>query len=111
VEVALLDGAYHQQDSSDLAFRLCARACFLEGAARAAPRLLEPLMRVDVTIAEDRVGDVVGDLVRRRGIVSSVNAGVVHAEVPLAELFGYAGDLRSRTQGRGTFTMSFLRYA
>jgi elongation factor G len=138
VVVTLLDGAWHEQDSSDLAFRLCAAACFVEAAKLAEPRVLEPVMTVVVTIAEDRVGDVVGDLLRRRGIVAGIDATgeervpgaaagfagaiagddaslrravVVRAEVPLAEMFGYAGDLRSRTQGRGTFTMSLAHLA
>jgi elongation factor G len=97
-----------------MAFRLCAAACFVEAARLAGPRVLEPVMSLDVTVVESRVGDVMGDVQRRRGAVKAVDAvgadRVVHAEVPLAEMFGYASDLRSRTQGRGTFTMALLRH-
>ncbi|MDP2345108.1 MAG: elongation factor G [Deltaproteobacteria bacterium] len=110
VDVVLLDGAIHDRDSSELAFHLAGRQCFAEAAPRALPRLLEPVMNVDVTVSEDRLGDVVGDLTRRRGLVRGVDGDgatrVVRAAVPLMALFGYAGALRSLTQGRGTFTQT-----
>lgn len=113
VEVVLLDGAIHEQDSSEKAFFLAGRACFTEAAKLCAPRLLEPLMQVDVTTPEDRLGDVVADLTRRRGLVRSVDSvgvsdvrvvRIVRADVPLAGMFGYAGALRSLSQGRASFT-------
>jgi elongation factor G len=110
VDVVLLDGAIHDRDSSELAFHLAGRACFGELAPRANPRLLEPVMKVEVTVSEDRLGDVVSDLTRRRGVVRGVDGDgvvrVVHAEVPLMALFGYAGALRSLTQGRASFTQT-----
>jgi elongation factor G len=114
VEVALLDGASHAQDSSELAFRLCAAACFLEAARLAEPRVLEPLMALEVVVGEERVGDVVGDLARRRGAITAIEPReahdrIVRGEAPLAELFGYVGDLRSMTQGRGEVSMSLDR--
>ena len=111
VTVALTDGATHTQDSSELAFHLAGRACFLEAAATAGPVLLEPLAAVTVGVGDDHVGDVTGDLVRRRGLVTGIDRGTdgratVTATVPVAALFGYATTLRSMTQGRATFSQT-----
>lgn len=115
VKVAIFDGSYHDVDSSEMAFKIAGSMCFKEGVAKANPVLLEPIMKVEVVTPEDYMGDVVGDLNRRRGIVQGMDespAGkIVDVEVPLAEMFGYATDLRSLTQGRATYTMEFLKYA
>jgi elongation factor G len=114
VKVTLLDGSYHEVDSSEIAFKIAASQAFREAAQRAEPRLLEPVMRVEVVTPEDFVGDVIADLNGRRGKVLEMDqragARVVAAAVPLAKMFGYATDLRSRTQGRATFTMQFSHY-
>ena len=111
----LIDGASHDVDSSVLAFEIAGRAAFREAMQKAGPKLLEPVMKVEVITPEEYMGDVVGDLNRRRGIIlgmeESVSGKVVNAEVPLAEMFGYATDLRSATQGRATFTMEFEKYS
>lgn len=104
--VALLGGDAHSNDSSDQAFHLAARQAFREAAVQAGPTLLEPVMRTDIELPAHSVGSVIGDLGRRRGQVLAMDDGSVVARVPLAELFGYAGDLRSLTQGRGTFSMT-----
>ena len=114
VHVRLLDGTTHPNDSSELAFKIASRKCFLEAARRAAPELLEPVMRVEISTPPENLGDVLGDLASRRGKVQALSEaearrGVV-AEVPLAELFGYAGRLRSLTSGRGTFSMELATY-
>ncbi len=114
VKVTLYDGSYHDVDSSEMAFKIAGSMAFREGAAKANPVLLEPIMSVEVVTPEEYMGDVMGDLNRRRGIVQGMEdtpAGkAVRAEVPLKEMFGYATDLRSLTQGRATFSMEFLKY-
>jgi elongation factor G len=114
-KVTLYDGSFHDVDSSEIAFKIAGSMAFKEGAAKADPVLLEPKMKVEAITPEDYMGDVMGDLNRRRGVVQGMDdspAGkVVRAEVPLREMFGYATDLRSLTQGRATFTMEFLKYA
>jgi len=114
VKVTLYDGSYHEVDSSEMAFKIAGSMCFKEGAAKAKPVLLEPIMKVEVVTPEDYMGDVMGDLTSRRGMVQGIEdapAGkVVRAEVPLAEMFGYATDLRSATQGRATYSMEFAKY-
>ena len=115
VKVTLFDGSYHDVDSSEMAFKIAGSMCFKEGARNAKPVLLEPMMKVEVVTPEDYMGDVMGDLNRRRGIVQGMDdmpsGKVVRAEVPLAEMFGYATDLRSATQGRATYSMEFVRYS
>lgn len=115
VKVAIFDGSYHDVDSSEMAFKIAGSMCFKEGAAKALPVLLEPIMKVEVVTPEEYMGDVVGDLNRRRGLIQGMDespAGkIVDVEVPLAEMFGYATDLRSLSQGRATYTMEFLKYA
>ncbi len=111
----LLDGATHPNDSSALAFQIAGNAALRAAAEKSAPVILEPVMKVEVTAPESQIGDVIGDLSRRRGIVQAQrnrgNAKQVEAEVPLAEMFGYIGDLRSVTAGRGSFSMEFAHYA
>ncbi len=115
VRVILYDGSYHDVDSSEMAFKIAGSICFREGVQKARPVLLEPIMKVDVLTPEDYMGDVMGDLNRRRGVVQGmedVPAGKsIAAEVPLSEMFGYATDLRSATQGRATYSMEFLKYS
>ena len=115
VKVTLFDGSFHEVDSSEMAFKIAGSQCFRQGALRAKPVLLEPIMSVEVVTPEDYMGDVMGDLNRRRGLVQGMEdspAGkIVRAEVPLAEMFGYSTDLRSATQGRATYTMEFSKYA
>ncbi|MBD3800197.1 MAG: elongation factor G, partial [Campylobacterales bacterium] len=114
VEVAVYDGSYHEVDSSEMAFKLAASMCFKEGARKANPAILEPLMKVEVEVPEEYMGDVIGDLNRRRGQVNNMgNRGgnkIVDAFVPLSEMFGYSTDLRSSTQGRATYAMEFDHY-
>jgi elongation factor G len=114
IRVTLTDGKYHDTDSSELAFKVAGSLALKEAAARAKPVLLEPVFAVEVVTPEDFMGDVIGDLNRRRGHVAGMeqrgNAQVINAYVPLAEMFGYATDLRSTTQGRATYTMQFERY-
>ena len=115
VRVTLYDGSYHEVDSSETAFKVAGSMAFRDGAQNADPVLLEPMMKVEVVTPEDYMGDVVGDLNRRRGIVGgmedSPSGKVIRAEVPLKEMFGYATDLRGATQGRATYTMEFAKYA
>jgi elongation factor G len=115
VKVTLFDGSFHEVDSSEMAFKIAGSQCFKQGALKAKPVLLEPIMAVEVVTPEDYMGDVMGDLNRRRGLVQGMEdspAGkIVRAEVPLAEMFGYSTDLRSATQGRATYTMEFCKYA
>ena len=115
IKVTLLDGAYHDVDSSELAFKIAGSMAFKDAANRAKPALLEPMMAVEVTTPEDFMGDVIGDLNSRRGQVQAMEersgARVVQALVPLSEMFGYVGDLRSRTQGRASYSMQFDSYA
>ena len=114
VKVTLYDGSYHDVDSSEMAFKIAGSMAFRSGAMRARPVLLEPIMKVEVVTPEDYLGDVMGDLNRRRGITQGMDESpsgkVIRAEVPLAEMFGYATDLRSATQGRATYSMEFEKY-
>src|SRR5687768_10038651 len=114
VRAILTYGTYHDVDSSEMAFKIAGSLAFKEGARKAKPALLEPIMAVEVVTPEDYMGDVIGDLSSRRGKVAGMeprgNSQVVRAQVPLAEMFGYATDLRSRTQGRATYTMQFHSY-
>ena len=114
VKVTLYDGSFHDVDSSEIAFKTAASRCFREGFNNAAPSLLEPMMKVEVVTPEDYMGDVVGDLNRRRGVIEAMEDStlgkMIRAEVPLKEMFGYATDLRSITQGRATYSMEFLKY-
>ncbi|CCZ21298.1 elongation factor G [Acetobacter sp. CAG:977] len=111
----LFDGAYHDVDSSSMAFEIAARAAFREGIAKAKPKLLEPIMKVEVVTPEDYMGDIIGDLNSRRGQVSGMdqrgNARVIDATVPLSSMFGYVNTLRSMSQGRAQYTMQFSHYA
>ncbi len=114
VKVTLYDGSYHDVDSSEMAFKLAASMCFKEGAKKANPVILEPIMKVEVEVPEEFMGDVIGDLNRRRGQINAMDerAGnkIVDAFVPLSEMFGYSTDLRSSTQGRATYSMEFDHY-
>jgi len=114
VKVTLFDGSYHDVDSSEMAFKIAGSMCFKEGCRNAGPVLLEPIMKVEVETPEDYMGDVVGDLNRRRGVImgmeDNVGIKVLKAEVPLAEMFGYSTSLRSQSQGRATYSMEFLKY-
>jgi len=115
VKFTLFDGSYHDVDSSELAFKLAASLAFKDGMRKANPVLLEPMMAVEVETPEDYMGDVMGDLNRRRGIIQGMEDanGVkqIKAEVPLAEMFGYSTDLRSMSQGRATYSMEFKHYS
>ena len=115
VKAILLDGAAHDVDSSEMAFKIAGSMVFKEAAKRADPVLLEPMMAVEVRTPEEYMGDVIGDLNSRRGQIQSMEdisgAKVVRALVPLSEMFGYVGDLRSKTQGRAVYTMQFDSYA
>ncbi|MGB5472665.1 MAG: elongation factor G [Gammaproteobacteria bacterium] len=115
VKVTLYDGSYHDVDSNEMAFKIAGSMGFRDGALKARPVLLEPIMAVEVETPEEYMGDVMGDLNRRRGIIGGMedNAGIklLHADVPLAEMFGYSTSLRSQTQGRATYTMQFKKYA
>jgi elongation factor G len=114
-KATLFDGSYHEVDSSEMAFKIAGSMAFRDGALKASPVLLEPMMKVESVTPEEYMGDVMGDLNRRRGLVQGmedVPAGkVIRAHVPLAEMFGYATDLRSMSQGRATYSMEFLHYA
>lgn len=115
VEVELFDGSYHAVDSSAIAFEIAAKGAFRQSMPKAGPQLLEPIMHVDVFSPDDNVGDVIGDLNRRRGMIRSQEAGAtgvrIKANVPLSEMFGYIGQLRTMTSGRGQFSMEFDHYA
>ena len=116
VKVTLFDGSYHDVDSSEMAFKIAGSMGFKNGAAEANPVLLEPTMKVEVTTPEDWMGDVVGDINRRRGMIEGMEDGVagvkiIRAKVPLSEMFGYATDLRSQTQGRASYSMEFFNYS
>ncbi len=114
VKVTLFDGSYHDVDSNEMAFKIAGSMAFKEGAKKAKPVLLEPIMKVEVTTPEENMGDVMGDLNKRRGIILGMEDGpagkMINAEVPLGEMFGYATDLRSMTQGRATYSMEFSKY-
>ena len=113
-KVSVFDGSYHDVDSSEMAFKIAGSMAFKEALAKADPALLEPMMKVEVIIPEQYMGDVIGDISSRRGRIEGMEARQgeqsVRAFVPLSEMFGYATDLRSRTQGRGLFTMQFDHY-
>ncbi|WP_305402532.1 elongation factor G [Photobacterium leiognathi] len=115
VEVELFDGGFHAVDSSAIAFEIAAKGAFRQSMPKAGPQLLEPIMHVDVFTPEDHVGDVIGDLNRRRGMIKDQQAGVtgvrIKGDVPLSEMFGYIGTLRTMTSGRGRFSMEFAHYA
>ncbi|MGB5334736.1 MAG: elongation factor G [Woeseiaceae bacterium] len=115
VKFTLLDGAFHAVDSSALAFEIATKAAYRQSVPKAAPQILEPIMKVDVFTPDDNVGDVIGDLNRRRGMIKSQDAGPtgvrVKADAPLADMFGYIGHLRTLTSGRGQFSMEFSHYA
>lgn len=114
VKVTLYDGSFHEVDSNEMAFKVAGSMAFKEGARKATPVLLEPIMKVEVVTPEDYMGDVMGDLNRRRGVLQGMDenpAGkIINAQVPLSEMFGYATDLRSLSQGRATYTMEFCKY-
>jgi elongation factor G len=115
IKAALVDGSFHEVDSSEIAFRVAGSMALQEGAKKAGPALMEPIMRIEIVVPEIYMGDVMGDLVSRRGKVNGIDVRgdgqVIDGEAPLAELFGYATDLRSLTQGRAIFTMEFDHYA
>jgi elongation factor G len=114
IRATLVDGKYHDVDSSEMAFKIAGSMAFKEAARKARPVLLEPIMAVEVVTPEVYMGDVIGDLNSRRGRVGGMeqrgNSQVIRSQVPLSEMFGYATDLRSRTQGRATYTMQFHSY-
>jgi elongation factor G len=114
VEIELYDGGFHAVDSSAVAFELAARGAFRQSIPKAGAQLIEPIMKVDVFTPDDHVGDVIGDLNRRRGMIAGQEAGVsgvrIKADVPLSEMFGYIGTLRTMTSGRGQFSMEFSHY-
>jgi elongation factor G len=114
IKATLFDGSYHDVDSNEMAFKLAGSLAMREGAQQAGAVLLEPIMKVEVVTPEDYMGDVMGDLNRRRGMVAgmedSVAGKIIRASVPLAEMFGYSTDLRSATQGRATYSMEFEKY-
>ena len=115
VKITLVDGGFHAVDSSAVAFEIAAKGAFRQSIPKAGPQLIEPIMKVDVFTPDDHVGDVIGDLNRRRGMIKSQEAGTtgvrIKAEVPLSEMFGYIGDLRTMTSGRGQFSMEFDHYS
>jgi len=114
IKAILLDGSYHEVDSSDLAFRIAGSKAFREAMLKSSPILMEPIMEVEVVTPEESMGEVIGDLNSKRGKIVEINTrnklSNIKCEVPLANMFGYATDLRSRTQGRATFTMQFKKY-
>ena len=114
VKVELYDGSYHDVDSNEMSFKFAGSMAFKDAAKKAHPVLLEPVMRVEVVVPKDYMGDVMGDLASRRGRIQSQEdrggTQIINARVPLSEMFGYATDLRSRTQGRATYSMHFDRY-
>jgi elongation factor G len=115
IHVDLVDGSYHEVDSSPVAFKVAGSMALREAASKAGPVLQEPMMAVEVVVPEEYLGDVIGNINSRRGQVQNLDVAagsqIVKAMVPLSEMFGYATDLRSRTQGRGNFTMIFSHYA
>ena len=114
VKVTLYDGSYHDVDSSEMAFKIAGSMAFKEACRKAKPVLLEPVMAVEVVVPEEYMGDVIGDLNSRRGRIEGMElrggTQIIKSMVPLSEMFGYATELRSRTQGRGSFTMHFAQY-
>jgi len=115
MKVTVYDGSYHDVDSNEMAFKIAASKCLSEGVRLANPQLLEPMMAVEITTPEDYMGDIMGDINRRRGLVGSMEdiptGKSLKAEVPLAEMFGYANDIRSMTQGRASYSMEFSKYS
>ena len=113
-KVTLSDGAFHAVDSSAVAFEIASRAAYRQTLPKAAPQILEPIMKLDVFCTEDKMGDVIGDLNRRRGMIKTqepANTGIrIKADAPLSEMFGYIGALRTMTSGRGQFSMEFSHY-
>ena len=114
IRATIYDGSYHEVDSSEMAFKIAGSMAFKNGAAKANPVLLEPVMKVEVVVPEEYMGDVIGDVNARRGRIEGLEARAgaqaIRGHVPLAEMFGYATDLRSKTQGRGIYTMQFSHY-
>ena len=114
VHAVVYDGSYHEVDSSEMAFHIAGSMCFKEAMAKAAPAILEPIMKVEVTMPEEYMGDVIGDINSRRGRIEGMEdiggGKMIRGYVPLSEMFGYATDLRSRTQGRGNYSMFFEKY-
>jgi elongation factor G len=114
LKVVLVEGSYHEVDSNEMAFKICASMALKEAVQKGKPVLLEPVMRVEVVVPSEYMGDVMGDLNSRRGRIKGMEersgAQVINADVPLAEMFGYSTDLRSATQGRATYTMQFDHY-
>jgi len=114
VKVSVFDGSYHEVDSNEMAFKIAGSMGFKEGCKKAHPVILEPIMDVEVVTPEDYMGDVIGDLTRRRGVLQSQedtpSGKAIRAEVPLAEMFGYSTSMRSMSQGRATYTMEFKKY-
>ncbi|WWO99983.1 MAG: elongation factor G [Candidatus Dasytiphilus stammeri] len=114
VKVTLFNGSYHEVDSSEMAFKIAASIAFKEGFRKAHPVILEPIMKVEIEMPKNYMGEVIGDIMRRRGLIESMeennNLKIIRAHIPLSEMFGYATDLRSQTQGRGSYSMEFLKY-
>ena len=114
IKATVYDGSYHEVDSSEMAFHIAGSMCFKEAMSKAAPAILEPIMKVEVTMPEEYMGDVIGYLNSRRGRIEGMDdlggGKIVRAFVPLAEMFGYSTDLRYRTQGRGNYSMFFEKY-
>jgi elongation factor G len=114
IKVNLIDGTYHEVDSSDVAFQIAGSLGFKECVRKAKPVLLEPMMSIEIVVPEDYIGDAIGDVSSRRGKVQHLdrrgNYRIVNAKIPLAQMFGYATDLRSMTQGRATYSMQFSHY-
>ena len=110
LKATLLDGSYHPVDSSEMAFKVAAGLAFKAGLAQANPILLEPIGYLKVHVPESMMGDIIGDINKRRGRILGMGSGEVEAEVPVAEMFKYATDLRSMTQGKGSFSFDFVRY-
>ena len=115
VKVTLIDGSYHEVDSSEMAFKIAASIAFKDAVAKASPVILEPIMSVNVTVPDEYLGDVIGDITARRGNITGMETHggtqMVNAMVPLSNMFGYATDLRSKTQGRGQYVMQPDSYA
>ena len=115
VKVSLIDGGFHAVDSSAIAFEIASRAAYRQTMPKAGPQIMEPIMKIDVFTPDAHVGDVIGDLNRRRGMIQGQEAGAtgtrVKAQAPLSEMFGYIGDLRTMTSGRGQFSMEFSHYS
>ena len=114
IRASIVDGSFHDVDSSEMAFKIAASMALREAVLKANPIVLEPIMMVEVVTPDEHMGDVVGDLNKRRGVISGMDENpsgkIVKAAVPLSEMFGYSTDLRSKTQGRATYTMEFSRY-